>query len=138
MKLSEKERRGVRWIGATLGIGYGIVLFLVGFGSAFSITDSEVLSSFVGVVSGFLSLLPLSIVGIYRPGFASKGIAISSLAFLITWELSGSSHNPPMSGMGLFRLYASTVGVPIFIAVFFWIASLDSKNGSGREPFADG
>lgn len=86
----------VRWSGVLLGITLGAARFLVALRYSFLITRATGWLEIIGGLSVTLTLLPLSIVGIFKPRLAAYSL-VGCLAIAVL----------TLFGSGGFRLFAS-------------------------------
>jgi hypothetical protein len=63
-----------------LGVIYGSVAFLIGVAASFTLNGRDFIESLIGLVMGFLAILPIAILAIWKPRSAAILLAICLIA----------------------------------------------------------
>lgn len=103
------RRRTSRWAAVLLGIVLGTHHFWVSMGAFFTLSEKDGLVGLIGVVAASFTLLPLSLLGIFRPKLAAYllfgSLATLTMALLISvnWK---SLIEDIVENIGFWTLYA--------------------------------
>ena len=113
-----------------LGVLWGIVMFRWGLGGWFTIPARELVWGILGVIFGYLIVLPITIMAYWRPKMAAICLSIS---FLILETAVAATAGLRVSLLGGLLLLAPTV---ILIFGYMYMASVGTES-VGTEPSTD-
>jgi hypothetical protein len=116
-----------------LGVIYGSVAFLIGVAASFTLNGKDFIESLIGLVMGFLAILPITIAAIWKPRTSALLVAIC----LIGVECAGFSND----GLRGVALVAYKLAVPdlLLICGYTFVASAaiwnrSDRNGQAPQP----
>lgn len=99
-------RTVARWAALTIGAVGGLLLFGLGLQALFTVGNDDTWLTILAASVAYLTLLPLSVLGIFRPRAAAMGITVSLLVSLLDFTVSiQSPEKADLVGLGLFFLY---------------------------------
>jgi hypothetical protein len=121
----------------TIGCVFGLLLFVVGFYAAFSITGASTGWDVLSFLSGFVVLLPLTVLGFFKPKVATVGLMVSAMAFLLS-VLEGWAIPQHRQGRGSILGLSVPVLVVLIpslsVGVLFWISAETVPSRTPPDP----
>jgi hypothetical protein len=133
---STRNPRKVAHRGAVIwGISAGLLLFLVGIRPLFSVGVNDTWLGVTTLIGGFFTLLPLSVLGIFRPRAAAYGITVATIllaANVAEWFVEPTSDlivSPVVLLLFGLCLLASPAGVA---SLLFYSSRTDPPAGPQR------
>jgi hypothetical protein len=73
--MSEKKM-SIAYAVLVIGVIYGSVTFLIGIAASFTLNGRDIFESLIGIVFGFLAILPIAIAAIWKPRVSAALVAI--------------------------------------------------------------
>ncbi len=123
-------RGAAHWVAVAAGLVLGVVLFESGLRGLFVLNSNDTLLDIIALLAGTLTLLPLSILAIFRPRTAAYGVLAALALFLVgIFRLpSGVAENRKVNllGLGLVILVPSALA-----GLLLWAVADDGKMASG-------
>lgn len=129
--VTQKSRNLAHWAAEVIGISVGVLLFGFGMRGLFSVGVNDTWLTVTAGISGTFTLLPLSVLGMFRPRLASYGVMGSWLVFLMSFF--GSVHPGQMefSASGVVWLLLCFFMLPSAIAgLLFYASGRDATLGA--------
>lgn len=113
-----------------IGVVSGFLLFRLGLQDLFSVNKSDTWLTILTGSAVFYTLLPLSVLGIFKQRAAAWGIAVSLLFFLLgtTVLFIQSLQNIESSVSGLAQLFLYFIAPPGSVAVLLFCSSCHNSN----------
>lgn len=113
-----------------LGVIYGSVAFLIGIVASFTLDGRDIIESLIGLVMGFIAILPIAIAAIWKPRISAVLLSIC----LIAVECAGFAND----GIRGAVLVAEKLALPdvLLILGYAFVASSDTwkrSNGGGLK-----
>jgi len=102
-----------------LGVLYSVVAFVIGAAASFDLNGKDLIESLVGLVMGFLAILPISIAAIWKPRASAILVAICFIGV----ECAGFSND----GVRGIVLVAEKLALPdvLLICGYAYVASIN-------------
>ena len=116
-------------VAVAIGIGFGIVLFGQGMQDVFTIGINDTWATIIGGIAGTLTLLPLSVLGIFRPALASRGMFLSLTVVLFAFFVHYTFYVHPTLEWDDWEMIALWVGPVSVVSVLL----LHVSRSKGRE-----
>ena len=111
-----------------LGVIYGSVAFLIGIAASFTLNGRDIIESLIGIVMGFIAILPIGIAAIWKPRSSAGLLAICFIAV----ECAGFA-NDGIRGVVLVAEKLALPGVLLICGYAFVASTSTWKQSNGGD-----
>jgi hypothetical protein len=123
-----KSKRIAEWVGVTGGIVLGAMYFFGGMSAFFvaRVSDWLGVALLLVMVLACLALLPLSLLGIFKPRIAGYAIVVTFTAYMVDLALTGARDENIKVGMLRVLLFSLLSSIPPFViaGLFLYASSI--------------